>query len=187
METTFHACTCSVGCYREGTTVFLQWYAHILFVAHPPLKAISHYTIQCNSVGIYFQLLLVQLPIFLSSNINKHWGYHCENTVCETTSYHELSCRWNCSLSPVRMRVPWKSLWLTRGRNRQLLVSNLSGTAAYRYRSKESSMGNAPVGSTSSANTLLSISNNFTWLITPDNAYITERNTMLGWWWWWWQ
>ena len=28
--------------------LFSQWYAHILYVAHPPLQAISHYAIQCN-------------------------------------------------------------------------------------------------------------------------------------------
>ncbi len=45
------------------------------------------------------------------------------------------------------------------------------------YLSRDSSMGTAPVGSTSSANTVLSISSSLTWLITPLNACnYTHRN-----------
>ena len=46
----------------------------------PPLQAISHYAILCNSMGINIQLL-AQPPIFLRSNINKRCAYHRENMV----------------------------------------------------------------------------------------------------------
>ncbi len=50
----------------------------------PLVWARSHYAIQCNSMGIYIQLL-AHPPVFLRSKIYMRGAYHRENTVISAT------------------------------------------------------------------------------------------------------
>ena len=75
--TVYHAECCTDV---DITTVFSQWYAYILFVAHPLLQGIAHYAIHCNSMGISIRSL-AQPAVCLRSDINKCSAYHRKNTV----------------------------------------------------------------------------------------------------------
>lgn len=105
---------------------------------------------------------------------------------------HPFNTLWKCILSFFKMLEVGNKFIINLGcsllstSSFLLLFGLLGGTfgrqlgfwlvckAAYRYLSKESSIGTAPVGSTSSAKTLLSINSNLTWFMTPDRYWQTR-------------
>ena len=76
-------------------TVFSQRYAHLQFVAHPPVWALSQFQILCNSMGNHIQsvahpLFFSNLTLFSTERISERIQYIQNHSVAVHHSKHHL-------------------------------------------------------------------------------------------------
>ena len=80
-------------CAAVGYTVFSWWYAHLRYVSHPPLQAISHLQISCNAMGNHIRSVahpVFSLDLFSAGRMTARiryvtWSSYCQfHFICST-------------------------------------------------------------------------------------------------------